>query len=221
LNHKPVTEHLLRFYPETPVICSIHSEVIPLEDPVISTQIKKYIAIRPEIKKHIVDKFNIDENLVTVIYNPIDSDRFKINNSQEKRDKKRILFVGTIDYLRKNMIQDLVNVTRENNQEFWIVGKKNDSYLEDMIANQPHVTYFQPTNNIEKYIHQCDETAGILLGRTTIEGWMCGKDGWIYDIDEFGNIKNKKLHKVPEDINKFKADVVVKNIITEYLNILD
>ncbi len=57
LNHKPVTEHLLRLYPETPVICSIHSEVINLEEPVLSPQIKKYIAIRPEIKEHIVNNF--------------------------------------------------------------------------------------------------------------------------------------------------------------------
>jgi hypothetical protein len=42
------------------------------------------------------------------------------------------LFVGTIDYLRKNTIQDLVNTT-ENNEELWIVGKKNDTYLDDMV----------------------------------------------------------------------------------------
>jgi hypothetical protein len=41
------------------------------------------------------------------------------------------LFVGTIDYLRKNTIQDLVNTTKENNEELWIVGKKNDTYLDD------------------------------------------------------------------------------------------
>ena len=99
LNHKPITEHLLRVYPETPVICSIHSEVISLEEPVISPNIKKYIAIRPEIKSHIVNNFGVDENLVSVIYNPIDNDKFKITQTNEKRDKKRILFVGTIDYL--------------------------------------------------------------------------------------------------------------------------
>jgi hypothetical protein len=36
-------------------------------------------------------------------------------------------------------------------------------YLDDMIKGQEHVTYFEPTSNTEKYIHQCDETAGILL----------------------------------------------------------
>jgi hypothetical protein len=220
LNHKPVTEHLLRFYPETPVICSIHSEVISLEEPVISPQIKQYIAIRPEIKKHIVDTFGIDEDLVTVIYNPIDSDKFKVVNTTEKRAKKRVLFVGTIDYLRRNTIQDLIDVTRENNQELLIVGKKNDTYLEEMISNQPHVTYHEPTSNVEKFIHQCDETAGILLGRTTIEGWMCGKAGWIYDVDSAGVILSKALHEVPTDINKFNSKTITTQIIEEYKKIL-
>jgi hypothetical protein len=41
LNHKPITEHLLRFYPNTPMVCTIHSEVIALEEPVLTPEIKK------------------------------------------------------------------------------------------------------------------------------------------------------------------------------------
>jgi glycosyltransferase involved in cell wall biosynthesis len=221
LNHKPVTEHLLRLYPDTPVICSIHSEVINLEEPVVSPQIKKYIAIRPEIKEHITQKFNIEEDKVEVIYNPIDEEKFKVVNTTKNNNKKIILFVGTIDYLRKETIQDLINTTRENNQELWIVGKKNDTYLDDMIRNESHITYYQPTPNVEKFIHQCDETAGILLGRTTIEGWMCGKKGWIYDVDSYGSIISKKLHDIPEDIDKFKSNNVVKQIMQQYVTILE
>jgi glycosyltransferase involved in cell wall biosynthesis len=113
------------------MVCTIHSEVIALEEPVLTPEIKKYIAIRPEIKKYIVDDFNVDSNLVEVVYNPIDNIRFKLGPEQH-RVKKRILFVGTIDYLRKNTIQDLVNTTKENNEELWIVGKKNDTYLDDI-----------------------------------------------------------------------------------------
>ena len=142
-------------------------------------------------------------------------------NSSDKRNKKRILFVGTIDYLRKETIQDLINSTRNNYEELWIVGKLNDTYLKDMLENQTHVKYFPPSPNIEQYIHKCDETAGILLGRTTIEGWMCGKKGWIYNVDDRGNILSKSLHDIPSDINKFKSHNVVKEIIKEYLMILE
>lgn len=221
LNHTPVTEHLLRLYPNTPTICSIHSEVIALENPVVNQQIKKYIAIRPEIKDYIVRSFNIPENNVSVIYNPIDATRFKPANQIKKRDNKRILFVGTIDYLRKEMILDLIKTTKENGQELWIVGKKNDTYLDSAIQGQDHVTYFEPTNKVEKFIQDCDETAGILLGRTTIEGWLCGKGGWIYDIDSSGTIKSKTFHPVPKDVGKFKSENIAKEIIEEYKQILD
>jgi hypothetical protein len=52
LNHKPITEHLLRF---TLIQWSvlIHSEVIALEEPVLTPEIKKYIYIRPK-KKNIL-----------------------------------------------------------------------------------------------------------------------------------------------------------------------
>lgn len=219
-NHKPITEHLLKLYPETPFITTIHSEVISLEEPVISGQIKKYIAIRPEIKDYIVSKFHIAEDKVEVIYNPIDTNKFKVINNNIKKDKEVVLFVGTIDYLRRNTIQDLIMMTRTNNQELWIVGKKNDTYLDGMIANEPHVKYFEPTYSVEKYVQKCDYTAGILLGRTTIEGWLCGKKGWIYDVDEFGNIKSKKLHDVPADVEKFGSNNVANQVIEAYKSLL-
>jgi len=221
LNHKPVTEHLLRLYPDTPTICSIHSEVISLEEPVISDQIKKYIAIRPEIKNHIIENFKINPEKIEIIYNPIDDNKFKplvLNNNN--KTKKVILFVGTIDYLRKETIFDLVNKTKDNNEELWIVGKKNENYIDDILLKENHVKYYEPTLNVEKYVQQCDETAGILLGRTTIEGWMCGKKGWIYDVDNYGKILSKKLCDIPNDINKFKSNYVINQIKKQYEEIL-
>jgi hypothetical protein len=67
---------------------------------------------------------------------------------------------------------------------------------------------------------QADETAGILLGRTTIEGWLCGKGGWIYDVDDKGIILGKKFYKVPEDVDKFKRENVVSKVLEQYKEIL-
>lgn len=219
-NHKPVTEHIMRLFPDTPIISSIHSEIISLENPVISPQIKRYIAIRPEIKEHLITKFGINSDLIDVIYNPIDTNRFKVNKNVVKKDKKRILFVGTIDYLRKETINDLIKTTKENGEEFWLVGKFNGIDPNEFNMGS-HVRYFPPTNNVEKYIHECDETAGILLGRTTIEGWMCGKKGWIYDVDNAGNILSKTLHDIPSDIEKFNSSNVATQIIEKYIEILN
>lgn len=218
-NHKPITEHMLRLYPDTPFICSIHSEIINLEHPVIHENIKKYIAIRPEIKTFLIDKFGIDENLIEVIYNPIDTSRFKVVTNVEKHVKKRIIFVGTIDYLRKNMINDLIEKTKKDDEELWIVGKFNGLTSSDLYTGE-HVNFFPPSSSVEKLIQQCDETAGILLGRTTIEGWLCGKKGWIYDVDETGEILSKKLYDIPENISDFDSKLVAEKTIKEYIKIL-
>ena len=72
-----------------------------------------------------------------------------------------------------------------------------------------------------KFIHECGETAGILLGRTTIESWMCGKPSWIYNVDNLGNIVDKKLYEVPNDMEKFNSKYVSEKIKEEYLKVIN
>jgi glycosyltransferase involved in cell wall biosynthesis len=204
-------------YPNVNKISTIHSEVIELENPVVHQSIKKYIAIRPEIKDHIVSNFNIPDNMVDVIYNPIDETKFFNKNLNSEN---YVLFVGSIDYLREKTIRDLVEYTKENNKELWLVGENKSNFLSEITKNS-HVKFHGPTLDVDKYIHKCFETAGILLGRTTIEGWMCGKPGWIYNVDNTGNIINKELFNIPDDINKFKSSNVSKTIRQTYLDILN
>jgi hypothetical protein len=215
--HKPIVELMINLYPTIDKICTIHSEVIDLENPVKHQSIKKYIAIRPEIKEYIVKNFEINEDDVEVIYNPIDKLKF---HNKGLSSENYVLFVGSIDYLRKNTIYDLVKYTKDNNKELWLVGENKSNYLNELLINS-HVKHFGPTLDVDKYIHRCSETAGILLGRTTIEGWMCGKSGWIYDIDKFGNINSKKLFDVPNDINKFDSKSVTEEIKKNFIKILN
>lgn len=222
-NHKPVTEYLLKQYPNSTFVTTIHSEVIDLEIPVLDDRIKAYIAIRPEIKDHIIDVHGVSEEKIKVIWNPIDGDRFK-NYTLPKSGKKRILFVGTIDYIRKNTIVDLIETAATDGNEVWLVGKENGVTVKDLKESVScgfdHVKYHPPTNNVENYIKQCDEVAGILLGRTTIEGWLCGRPAWIYDVDKQGNVLNKSYHVVPDDVNKFNSKAVIKEIIDVYNSVV-
>jgi hypothetical protein len=217
INHKPIGEHLLKLYPNIPAINTVHSEVIPkLEEPVIHENVKKYITIRESISDFVCSGWDIPKEKVSVIYNPIDGDRFKEYNTTSK---KVTLFVGTIDYLRKNTILDLVEYTKENNKELWLVGTNKSDYLDSLITNE-NVKYYESTWNVEKYLKECDETASILMGRTTIEGWLCGKPGWIYEIDSGGHIINKDKHEVPSDIDKFKSENIASEIIEEYKSVI-
>ena len=216
INHKPIGEHILKLYPNIPAINTVHSEVIPkLEEPVIHENVKKYIAIRESIEEFICDGWDIPKEKVSVILNPIDGNRFKKYGDV---NKEVTLFVGTIDYLRKNTIFDLVEYTKENNKELWLVGENKSNYLNQVVGD--HVKYFEPTWDVEKYVKQCSETASILMGRTTIEGWLCDKPGWIYEIDNQGNILNKEKQNVPSDVDKFKSENITDNIIKEYESII-
>jgi glycosyltransferase involved in cell wall biosynthesis len=214
--HYPVTQTLLKLFPKNKMICTIHSEVISLENPIIHENIKKYITIRPEIQNHIIKNFWIPENKTCVIYNPIDTNKFNMNDTTSGN---YTLFVGTIDYLRQNTIRDLVDKTKSENKELYLVGKNHANYLNEILSNH-HVKHFNQTYDVEKFVKNCGETAGILLGRTTIEGWLCGKPGWIYDIDSNGSIKNKTLHQVPNNLEIFNSEIVAQQIKDEYLKIL-
>ena len=216
MQHKPVAERMIQFYPEIDKVYSIHSEVIELEDPILHESIKKYIAIRPEIKEHIVNKFEIPEEMVEVIYNPIDNEKFKPKTVKEEN---YVLFVGTIDYLRKETIMDLIDYTSENNKELWLVGEDKSNYLPQILTNS-HVKHFPPTWNVEPYVQKCSETAGIQLGRTTIEGWMCGKPSWIYKVDSGGFILSKERFDPPSDVEKYYASNVASQIKEEYKKVL-
>ena len=214
--HKPVAERIINMYPELDKICSIHSEVISLEDPVVDPTIKKYIAIRPEIKEHMVDNFEIPEEMIDVIYNPVDNEKFKSKNVSEGN---YVLFVGTVDYLRKESILDLIEYTREIGKELWLVGENNGNYLENLLL-EDHVKHFPSTWKVEDFILKSYETAGIQLGRTTIESWMCGKSSWIYKVDKGGFILSKEKHEPPTDIKKYYTMDVAQQIKDEYLKIL-
>jgi len=214
--HKPVAERILNMYPELPKIAAIHSEVISLEDPVKDDTIKKYIAIRPEIKEHMINHFEIPEEMIEVIYNPVDNEKFKV---KEVSEEDYVLFVGTIDYLRKEAILDLMEYTREIGKELWLVGENNGNYLDNLLL-EDHIKHFPSTWKVEDFISKAYETAGIQLGRTTIESWMCGKSSWIYKVDSGGFILSKEKYEPPTDIEKYYTMNVAQQIKNEYIKLL-
>lgn len=216
IQHKPVAERIINLYPNIDKIATIHSEVIELEDPVIHDSIKHYVAIRPEIKDHIVEKFGIPEEKISLVYNPIDKNRFP---TLPKNEDGYILFVGTVDYLREFAIRDAAEYAMSLGKELWLVGEDKSIYLKSYL-NNPSIKHFPSTWNLKPFIEGAYETAGIQLGRTTIESWMSGKDSWIYKVNENGDILSKEKTSAPDDIEKFYADNVAKQIKEEYIKIL-
>lgn len=123
-----------------------------------------------------------------------------------------------MDYLREKSIRDLVDKCVEQNKELWLVGKDSNSYGVKLGQDNEHVKYFPPTDNIEEFFYKCDETAGIMLGRTTIEGFLCGKPAIIYNVDKQGNIIDSEFMEVPEDLSIFDVDSIIPKIKETYID---
>jgi len=199
-------EWAIHFWPETPAVATVHSEY-PCERPYIHKNIKRYICIRPTVVDKIKKVDKIPPSRIRQVCNGIDFRRFhKVDNES---DKRLIVFPGTIDYLRREAHLHLIGWANEEGFDILLIGKKHDTYL------PPDVRWIDSVWDIERYIQEATETAGILLGRTTIEGWACGKPGWIYDIDLAGRIKSLKLHDPPKDIEKYN----ITNVATQILEI--
>ncbi len=224
INHKPIGETILGMYPNTPAVMHVRSEVIPVfEVPIVNPVIKRYISIRNSITDYI-KTFGITGDKIVLIDNPFDTKRFNTNYKEVKNSKEIVLFIGTLDYLRKNILFDLVEMTKTNNQLLWIIGADSGGYakdLTDLNQGNGHVKYLGIKANVEDYIKMCDYTAGIFKGRTTIEGFLCGKPGWIYVVDENGSIQSKTLQQVPEDVQKYSSKFSAEKVFKLYEEVID
>ena len=218
INHKPIGDMILQLYPNTPAVMHIRSEVIPtFEVPIINPIIKKYISIRESVTDYI-KTFGITDEQIVSIDNPFDTERFNTDYKPVENEKEIVLFIGTFDYLRDKILLDLVETTKNNNQILWIIGS---GFEKVSFINDENIKYFGVKSNVEDYIKKCNYTAGIFKGRTTIEGYLCGKQGWIYYVDKSGKILGKELTDVPTDIEKYKAEFSAKKVFKLYEEILD
>lgn len=199
-------------HPGFPAVATIHSELV-YEEPYQHPAIRTYVCIRPSIQAHVVAR-GIPVDRTRVVYNPVDAGRFHPVPMPLGR-RRKVLFVGTIDTLRRAAILDLRARSAAEGFDLRIVGLQREGYLRSVAPG--NTTVGAPRWDVEREIAQCHETAGILLGRTTIEGWMCGRPGWIYDVDATGAIRSVALHPVPPDVGKFDSARVASELEQIYV----
>ena len=210
--HKPISEMVVNLYPTVPKIATIHSEIINLEEPITHDSIKHYIAIRPSIKEYIKEKIEVEDDKISIIYNPIDNKKF---NNTKVNEGDYYLFVGTIDYLRIHMLRDIITKAKEENKKVLLIGDDANNAFKDI--EDVHVKRIKATwDGLSQHVKNCYKVVGIKLGRTTIEGWMCGKTAIIYDVDDKGNILDITEHEPPEDLGRYESENVAKEIYKLY-----
>lgn len=199
LNQSGPAEMALEFFPNIPSVMTLHSE-LNIESPYHHSSIKKYIAIRPSIAEKYSDL------TPTTIYNGIDFERFNTKNAEKvKADKEKlgitksvIVFPGTFDVLREKALADLVKKGKHDFFDVVLIGR-------NMLPYKPPagLTIVPETFFIEKFIEASEGVGGILLGRTCLEAWACGKDYYCYDVNNTGDVLGFEILPPPADMSQY------------------
>tara|TARA_Y100000310_G_C20657086_1_gene802531 strand:+ start:1449 stop:2282 length:834 start_codon:yes stop_codon:yes gene_type:complete len=185
----------------------VHSEVIELEEPLINSKVNLYVGIRPSIVEFIKNKITNGE--VKLIYNPFDFDRFNSKKCKKNNKKdKTVLFPGSLDYLRYKPLKYLLDLAEKQNFKVIHVGRS------DYPIVHPNFITYEPTWKVEKYYKKCDIVSGIFLGRTSIEGLLCGKKILQFDVDNKGTIKQVYWH-TEDNLQKFNKHTIAKQLLCE------
>ena len=195
------------------VVTIIHSELdavksknVVLPKPYCD-RISKYITIRPKICDMLKENYNLSDDQVCMWYNGFDFSRFNTDYVKKQNEKEIGLYVGPVQQqIRNQSFRHLVDNCDVDNQEIWVV-----SGISFPAAN--NVKWLPMKWDVEKYIKQCNFTAGIWLGRTTIEGLLCGVPGYVYDVDMEGNVLDVDL-VYPDDYDLDDFNIV--NLAKKY-----
>jgi hypothetical protein len=205
----------LAMYPRVPAVATVHSE-FDCERPFLAARIWRYICIRPSVQTVVTDQYGVSPERTIVIYNGVDAARFarlKGEAAAIRPKERRVLFVGAIDSLRRHAIQDVIAKGAREGFRVRVVGDKHADYLD---APPAHVEVYPATWDVDRHLAEASATAGILLGRTTIEGWFAGLPAWIYDIDLDGSIRSLESLAPPADLSMFDVSIVADSIMDLY-----
>jgi len=204
----PVAKITLKIFPGVPAVEFVRSEFQEIEPPLLNKRIKKYICNRPSVQEKVIASDKIKEEDTVVIWNGVDYDRFDIGPPDPNRQPKRVVFVGGANHIRIPAMKHLVEMTREKG---WIA-KFVSSGRQDFM-NESHVEVVDGGWDIEKVLEDSDYTAGILFGRTTIEGLVAQRPGYIYQVDWGGNIHAIDYVPVPPDRTIFSIETHTDEVL--------
>jgi len=209
-----VNSFLLNTFSNIPIVSIIHSE-IRSEDPIIHPKIKHYIVIRDSIRQLLISQYKIKPENISLIYNPIDKSRFNNNNAVKFPKTTGIFIGGATDDIRFKAVCHLVQHCIENDWDLYLMSGHSQRYD----FNHPNIKYVDPLWNNEHIVKNMNFTAGILLGRTTLEGLHCDVPGYIYNIDLYGDITDIKLiHPEDNELLKLSDSIFVAQQHIELYN---
>lgn len=201
------------------IINIIHSEVYDVDQPLILNNIK-YIAVREEISKYLINNFNINQNSILTLLNPINEDFYnKINDLQDDfvKNKFGIFACGSLAQIRLNAAIEFSHHCRENKIKSLFVGNTHNEAKDNL--NQFYDKIIDATPNINYYMKHAAICGGIQKGRTYWEAKLLGKPVLEYMVESNGEIIYEIYEKSPtyEELKNIKEithpEYVVNQII--------
>lgn len=145
-------------------ICRLHSyEMFTNSPPVVDWyKIDTLIFVSQFVHDYCLEKFDIPDNIATVIHNGIDVDSFSLPN--EKRYNKSVAFVGYVNYKKGPVL--LLHTFKaiydyDPTFKFFMVGKHQDEriqlYMDHFLCDAPFkITFDRWTNDVPGYLTDKD-----------------------------------------------------------------
>lgn len=203
------------------IINIIHSEVYDVDHPLLLENIK-YVAVREEISKYLINNFNINKNLILTLLNPINKDFYiKIDDLQDDfvKNKFGIFACGSLAQIRLNAAIEFSHYCRENKIKSLFVGTIYNEAKENLY--QFYDKILDATPNVNYYMKHATICGGIQKGRTYWEAKLLGKPVCEYMVESNGEIIYEIYEKSPtleelEKIKKYTNPEYITNQIFEW-----
>lgn len=209
--NEPISAKLLDQFPDVPAYNIIHS-ARPEDEPIPDCpQIRKYFYSKASDLEYIKDK--VPANKIESLPIPIDFERF---DKKKRKDHSGYVVLApcSFDELRKPMLKNLVKRAKENPEIKVIIKGKNYGLKIDRAAIPENVVIDEtPAKNIEDFMAEADEVAGILLGTVTLEAWAMGLNASVYDLSG-----NYEMIKAPRGFNLQHSAKMVAAKLNRILN---
>lgn len=131
---------------------------------------KKVIALSKQGKKEMMEYYNVPEDMIHVIYNGVDLEKFHPRNRKDRDVLRKqsgigktqlvLLYVGT-GFERKGLryLIEAVALLKRDTYHLWVIGKGNTTTYRKLAQNlgvEEYVTFLGPINGVEKYYGAAD-----------------------------------------------------------------
>lgn len=187
------------------------------------------IAVSNSVKKSLVNKFRVRPSKITVIYNGVPIEKFKVNNSKKiEKSEIELIYVGRLIKEKgvQNTLHALASISKNNRFHFTVVGDGSYRHELEMLAKNlgidSQVSFIGTRSDVREllseaniFIHlpEWEEGFGIAVIEAMANGLVCicGNKGALPEIIENGVngflVDSDDWSKVAEMIEKISIGI--------------